>query len=337
MLILNSLSTYAQNPLIYSFFHEEFYHIDIIKYAEDKGKLDNKICQFLTGSNKLEHKLAVVDAIFEHGEDVKNGDLFRLFLENVYGSQYGFSNEDKFILAYLYSTTDFKKCQDLLEEIEPYYSKFLSYNVIKLMIDIYQNNELKNENNKCTNWINFQKIDLNKNLIQDLNEKPLYLIAKEIDELKKYCEDSQLVMTETKRSFDKKTIKIIKKILLNETGGVYSVPIEINGILTLDFIYDSGASYVLLPEDVFRVLLRTNTVKKEDIIGVEKFSIADGTIIEKPVFILKELKIGTITVNNVKASVGNMDSALLLGQSFQKKFKKIHIDNTEKTLNIEEY
>jgi predicted aspartyl protease len=92
-----------------------------------------------------------------------------------------------------------------------------------------------------------------------------------------------------------------------------------------------------LPEDVFRVLLRTETVKREDIIGVERFSIADGSVIEKPVFILKQLKVGNITVTNIKASVGNMDSELLLGQSFQKKFKKIRVDNSDKTLNIEEY
>jgi aspartyl protease family protein len=337
LLLLFSHFSYSQNPLVFSFFHEEYYSINIVEYAENKGKLDNKICQYLISSTKLENKLAVVDAVFEHGEKTENGNLFQLFLEDKYGFQSEISNENKFILAYLYSTTEFERSQILLQEIEPYYSKSLAYNVVKLMIDIYQDDELKIESNKCDNWIKFQRVDLNKNLSLDLNNKALNLIAQEINELKKYCDDVELIVTESKRNFDKKPMKIIKKIKLKEIGGVYSVPLEINGVLTLDFIYDSGASYVLLPEDVFRVLLRTETVKREDIIGVERFSIADGSVIEKPVFILKQLKVGNITVTNIKASVGNMDSELLLGQSFQKKFKKIRVDNSDKTLNIEEY
>jgi hypothetical protein len=158
-LFLFGHSAYSQNPLVYSFFHDEYYNIDIVKYAEDKGKLDNEICQYLISSTKLENKLAVVDAIFEKGEKIKNGNLFQLFLENEHSFQSEISNENKFILAYLYSTTEFEKSQILLQEIKPYYSKSLAYNVVKLMIDVYQNNELKIENNKCDNWINFQKIN----------------------------------------------------------------------------------------------------------------------------------------------------------------------------------
>lgn len=332
-----SYSSFSQNPLIYSFYHEEYYQIELIKYAEEKGKLDNRICQYLVSSNKLDNKLAVVDALLVNGEKTGNGELFEVFLENRYGLNSLFKDEDKFILAYLYSTTDYQKSNELLSEIEHIFENSLAFQLIKLMINIYHNNELNDASKNCDNWVEFQKIDLNKTLNLDLNKNSVNRIAEEINELKKYCDDKTLVITETQRNFNQIPERIIEKIELNEIGGVYSVPIEINKVLTLDFIYDSGASYVLLPEDVFRVLIRTKTVKKEDMLGFEKFSIADGSIIEKPVFILKELKIGNITVYDIKASVGNSDSELLLGQSFQKKFKKIRVDNYNKTLNIEEY
>jgi predicted aspartyl protease len=47
-------------------------------------------------------------------------------------------------------------------------------------------------------------------------------------------------------------------------GGTFSVPVEINGRMTLDFILDSGVSDVSLPSDVFTALKRTGTVKESD-------------------------------------------------------------------------
>lgn len=337
IILFCAFSSFSQNPLTYSMYHEDFYQIEVVKYAKEKGKLDNRICQYLVSSSKLENRLAVVDAILDKGEKENNGELFKIFLENEFGKITSLKDEHKFILAYLYSTTDYNKSSELLDEIEHSFSNSLAFQIIKLMINIYHNDENKDINKNCENWVQFQKIDLNKNLISDFNINSVNKIAEEINDLKEYCDDNTLVITETNRNFKQKSTINIQKIDLNDVGGVFSVPIKINDVLTVDFIYDSGASYVLLPEDVFRVLLRTKTVKKNDIIGYEKFSIADGSIIENPVFILKELQIGNIKVYNIKASVGNTDSDLLLGQSFQKKFKKIHVDNYNKTLNIEEY
>jgi predicted aspartyl protease len=68
---------------------------------------------------------------------------------------------------------------------------------------------------------------------------------------------------------------------------------------------------------------------------MQKFKIADGSIIDKPVIIIKSLKIGDIEVKNIKASVGDLNSDLLLGQSFQKRFKILKIDNISNELIIE--
>lgn len=45
------------------------------------------------------------------------------------------------------------------------------------------------------------------------------------------------------------------EIPLKKQGGVYRVPVKINGVITLDFVLDSGASEVNIPADVFLTLM----------------------------------------------------------------------------------
>jgi hypothetical protein len=49
---------------------------------------------------------------------------------------------------------------------------------------------------------------------------------------------------------------------LKTAGGVFVVPVEINGTVTLDFAIDSGASDVNVPADVFSTLKRAGTIKR---------------------------------------------------------------------------
>ena len=43
---------------------------------------------------------------------------------------------------------------------------------------------------------------------------------------------------------------LAEDIPLSKRGGVYELPVKINGVLTLNFVLDSGASEVLIPADV---------------------------------------------------------------------------------------
>jgi hypothetical protein len=60
-------------------------------------------------------------------------------------------------------------------------------------------------------------------------------------------------------------------------GGTYAVPVLINNAITLDFVLDSGASDVSIPSDVFSTLIRAGTITKEDIIGSDTYTLADGS------------------------------------------------------------
>src|SRR3954469_25482579 len=48
----------------------------------------------------------------------------------------------------------------------------------------------------------------------------------------------------------------VDEIALVQTGGVFEIPVRINGAITLSFILDSGAADVQIPFDVFSTLVR---------------------------------------------------------------------------------
>ena len=102
---------------------------------------------------------------------------------------------------------------------------------------------------------------------------------------------------------------------IEEVGGVYEVPCTVNG-LNLKFIFDTGASNVLISKNEANFMLKYGYLKDDDIIGVEDYLLADGTIVEGLDINLKTVKIGDIVLENIKASIIDSENApLLLGQS----------------------
>ena len=123
---------------------------------------------------------------------------------------------------------------------------------------------------------------------------------------------------------------------LKQNGGIFVVPVEINGAITLDFGVDSGAADVSVPADVFSTLTRTGTIKEADIISQEKYVLADGSASQSLTFLIRSLKVAGKVVRDVKAGVAPARGDLLLGQSFLGRFKSWSIDNTKHTLLLNE-
>jgi hypothetical protein len=105
------------------------------------------------------------------------------------------------------------------------------------------------------------------------------------------------------------------EVPLTKTGGVYTVPVRINGTITLDFIVDSGAADVSVPADVVLTLIRAHTVTDDDFLPGATYTLADGTQVQSPRFILRSVQIGSRVLRNVPAAIGELRSRLLLGQS----------------------
>jgi len=125
------------------------------------------------------------------------------------------------------------------------------------------------------------------------------------------------------------------RVPLKVNGGTFLVPIEVNGKITLDFILDSGASDVTLPNDVFTTLKRTGTVKEADIVGLRTYVLADGSKTQSATFTIRSLKVGDMIIENVSASVAPSQGVMVLGQSFLQRFKSWSIDNATGGLLLE--
>lgn len=115
-------------------------------------------------------------------------------------------------------------------------------------------------------------------------------------------------------------------IKMREENGVYLVPVEINGVW-MEFIFDTGASDITISATEALFLYKQGKLSDDDIKGTRQYVIADGTIAEGTVIILRKVKIGSRVLENVEASIVNsLEAPLLIGQSALSRFGKITID-----------
>jgi clan AA aspartic protease (TIGR02281 family) len=122
---------------------------------------------------------------------------------------------------------------------------------------------------------------------------------------------------------------------LKKDGGIFVVPVQINGAITLNFTIDSGAADVSVPADVYSTLKRTGTISDADITGEQTYVLADGSKTRSVTFTIRSLRVGDHVVENVSASVTPAQANLLLGQSFLERFKSWSFDNTKHQLVLE--
>jgi hypothetical protein len=121
---------------------------------------------------------------------------------------------------------------------------------------------------------------------------------------------------------------------MKKEGGVSIVPCKVNG-LNLSFIFDTGASDVTISLTEASFMLKNGYLKKEDIIGSEKYLDATGNISEGIVINLREIEIEGLKIQNVKASiVKTLKAPLLLGQSALSKLGTIKMDLEKNQLTI---
>jgi predicted aspartyl protease len=170
-----------------------------------------------------------------------------------------------------------------------------------------------------------------KHLMKKINSDPNYL--------RKQAEYDPFAPTNNS-TYPKQELHVNSKSIIvqmvKNSGDTYEIPVELNNVLKINFIFDSGASDCSISSDVALTLIKTGTVKQSDFIGSHRYQFADGSIAISKVFILHEVKIGTKTLRNIRTSISDSnDAPMLLGQSVLKQFGKFTIDNTYHTLTIE--
>jgi len=113
-------------------------------------------------------------------------------------------------------------------------------------------------------------------------------------------------------------------------AGTLSVKIGIGGTSNY-FLFDTGASELIINSDIERDLLIDGFLKREDYLGMKTFVLANNQEIDAQLVKLKSVKIGEYTVSNVVAAVIK-DGALLCGTGFLEKFKKWELLTAENVL-----
>jgi clan AA aspartic protease (TIGR02281 family) len=122
---------------------------------------------------------------------------------------------------------------------------------------------------------------------------------------------------------------------LKMDGGIFVVPVQINGTITLDFVIDSGAADVSVPADVVSTLKRAGAIEDTDFIGQQTYVLADGSKSQSATFTIRSLRVGDMVLENVRGSVASSRGSLLLGQSFLEHFKSWSIGNMKHELLLE--
>src|SRR5205085_213740 len=117
------------------------------------------------------------------------------------------------------------------------------------------------------------------------------------------------------------------EIPLGTSGGIYTVPVQINGLLTMQFLVDPGAGVVVIPVSVLRSLVASGTVTDADVIGIGTAELADSSLYLTARVRLRELRIGNTIVPDVVAAVSPRLTQPLLGQSFFGRFAAVTFDN----------
>lgn len=125
---------------------------------------------------------------------------------------------------------------------------------------------------------------------------------------------------------EERSIRKGTKVYMEKSGGVYFVPITVNG-LDLKFIFDTGASSICISVAEAAVMVRQGKITEGDILGQQQFQDATGSISVGTVIRLRTVNIGGIELRNIEANVvDNIQAPLLLGQTALAKFGKVTID-----------
>ena len=174
----------------------------------------------------------------------------------------------------------------------------------------------------------FAHIKRDRDLINIRNTEEFKVLMKEYEE--KHLQEIAADADGDDSAYELK----VEEIPFTKEGGVCKVKCAING-LPLHFIFDTGATDVSVSSVEATFMAKNDFLSSSDIIGKQNYQSADGNITEGTIINLKDVKLGSLHLNNIKASVvRNQAAPLLLGQSVLSKLGKIEIDNTKKVLRI---
>ena len=123
-------------------------------------------------------------------------------------------------------------------------------------------------------------------------------------------------------------------IPLRKEGYHYYITCKING-KEVEFLFDTGASSVLITESIFKELLKDDYLSKSDIKSEGEAEVASGEIFKTKILNFREFDVSGIIINDVRGSViVGTEGSLLLGMSAIKHLMPYVIDDSSSTLTV---
>lgn len=123
----------------------------------------------------------------------------------------------------------------------------------------------------------------------------------------------------------------LEKIKNDENGsGCHNISISFNGI-SEDFLFDTGCSSMLINYDLLNKL-RSNNVEMRKVKS-STASTASNDVIYTEKYMIKEIKLGDFTINNLVVSV-TKNGSLLCGMGLFNKFSNVEWNLKESTLKL---
>lgn len=127
------------------------------------------------------------------------------------------------------------------------------------------------------------------------------------------------------------------EVSLTKTGGVFEVPVVLNGVLAIRLILDSGAADVSISPDIALTLYKAKTITEEEMLPGQYYRFADGSTVKSYRFRLRSLKIGDMELHDVACSIASsIHAPMLLGQSALQRLGRYSIDSEKMILSFGE-
>lgn len=120
--------------------------------------------------------------------------------------------------------------------------------------------------------------------------------------------------------------------------GVKWVSAKINGVST-DMIFDTGCSGVLISPLELAQLMKRGVLSESDCVDRVLSQIADGSVVEEDVYLLKTLELtdgtNTIVCTNVRTSVSSsLNGPVLLGNDVFDRVASFTVDNDSRLIKF---
>lgn len=118
-------------------------------------------------------------------------------------------------------------------------------------------------------------------------------------------------------------------------GGVRTVQVKINDCAEFPMIFDTGCSGVSISVLELGTLMKYGYISENDVVGMTRAQIADGSVVEQALVNLKKLQIGDYVCYNVEASISEHTGApLLLGNGALKEVESFSIDDNAEIIKL---